>query len=90
MFFVSYSHSLLSSYLILECNIGNRSGLILIRSGGFYVSPGPSNPPSKRKFVQIWAAGADGLRFDINMLLYGISYTLKEGHFQKDIVECRG
>ena len=46
----------------LELHIGNRSGLILIRSGGFYVNPGPSNPSSKGKFAQIWAAGADGLK----------------------------
>ena len=35
--------------------------MILIGSGGFYVNPGPSNLSSKRKFAQIWAAGADGL-----------------------------
>ena len=40
----------------------NRSGLILIPFGGFYINPGPSNPSSKGKFTQIWEAGADGLR----------------------------
>ena len=45
----------------LDENWGNRSGLILIRSGGFCVNPGPSHPSPKSKFAQIWAAGADGL-----------------------------
>ena len=33
--------------------------------GGLYGNPGPRNPSSKRKFAQIWAVGADGLRKNI-------------------------
>ena len=78
MFFAIYSDTLLAKNKNLA---GDRSGLILIPSGGFYLNPWPSNLSSKTKLSKIWDAGADGLIS---------SLEAKDSHFHGDLTTGAG